>query len=74
MKALSADENLLKLKFDQLSAKYGEWTCANRSKVEDWISRQAKRHMPSNRLLDLCCGVGLMTHLVRLLRFACFLS
>jgi ubiquinone/menaquinone biosynthesis C-methylase UbiE len=34
--------------------------------VESWISSQAKCWMPEKRVLDVCCGVGLMTHQLRL--------
>ncbi len=73
MSILAADPRRLQHKFDALAPGYSVWTVANRSKVEDWISRQARTwSSPPLRVADVACGIGLMTQQLRLLGFSGF--
>lgn len=74
MKQLTSQPGLLASKFDRLSSKYDHWVVGNRSQVEYWLSRCARKHASvfggkSTRMLDVACGIGLPGHQLRLCGF-----
>ncbi len=78
MIALAADPSRLAAKFDALSGRYDVWTVGNKSVVEYWVSRIARAHAPrlhaSGRILDVACGIGLMSHQLRLAGYGGFIA
>jgi len=71
MKQLTSQPGLLASKFDRLSSKYDHWVVGNRSQIEYWLSRCARKHASvfsgrSTRMLDVACGIGLPGHQLRL--------
>jgi predicted TPR repeat methyltransferase len=74
MKQLTSQPGLLASKFDRLSSKYDHWVVGNRSQVEYWLSRCARKHASvfggkSTCMLDVACGIGLPGHQLRLCGF-----
>ena len=57
--------------FDRLASKYDSWSIGNKSQVESFVSRQCRKNpeLESASVLDVCCGIGLMSHQLRLMRF-----
>jgi hypothetical protein len=72
MSELAQRPEALAATFDRMSSRYHVWTVGNKSQVEYWISKQMRLHSPQlmgARVLDACCGIGLMAHQIKLCGF-----
>ena len=70
--ALCKSPDQLAKKFDALAPRYDIWSVGNCSRVEQWVTCQAQshfNHLRNSSVLDVCCGVGLMSHQLRLCRY-----
>lgn len=74
MKKLTSEPGLLASKFDRLSHNYDHWVVGNRSRVEQQLSRLARRYVADfggldTQIVDVACGIGLPGHQLRLCGF-----